>query len=197
MTKFLSAIALVFFVLPLFSQSKTPSFLVKHFNTTIVPDGQLDEAVWEKAASVGSFQQYFPSDNVKAEYQTEIRMFTNDKTLFIALKVYGKGDDWVIPSLQRDFRAGGNDNISLLFDTFNDGNNAFLFGINPYGVRREALITGGGGDFGGFTTSWDVKWKGDAMLYDRYYTAEMAIPLTSFKFSEGETKWRFQRPTEQ
>lgn len=192
MTKFLSAIALVFFVLPLFSQSKTPSFLVKHFNTTIVPDGQLDEAVWEKAASVGSFQQYFPSDNVKAEYQTEIRMFTNDKTLFIALKVYGKGDDWVIPSLQRDFRAGGNDNISLLFDTFNDGNNAFLFGINPYGVRREALITGGGGDFGGFTTSWDVKWKGDAMLYDRYYTAEMAIPLTSFKFSEGETKWRFQ-----
>ncbi len=181
----------MFFVVSLHSQ-KTPSYTVKHFETTIVPDGILDEAVWEKTALIGAFQQHFPSDSIAAQYQTEIRMFTNDKTLFVGIKVFGKGDDWVIPSLERDFRAGGNDNISLLFDTFNDGNNAFLFGTNPFGVRREALISGGGGTPGGFTTSWDVKWRGDAKRYKGYYTAEMAIPLTSFKFAEGETKWRFQ-----
>ncbi|MFS4467597.1 DUF5916 domain-containing protein [Maribacter sp. 2210JD10-5] len=191
MTKTLSVFIFSFTLFSLFSQ-QTPSFQVKQINETIIPDGVLDEPIWEKAELASPFQQYFPADGKDAEYQTEIRMLISETTLYIGLKVYGKGNDWVIPSLERDFRAGGNDNISLLFDTFNDGTNAFLFGINPYGVRREALISGGGGDVGGFTTSWDVKWKGDVKRYENYYTAEFAIPLTSFKFSEGETKWRFQ-----
>ncbi|KKM75171.1 hypothetical protein LCGC14_1392950, partial [marine sediment metagenome] len=43
-----------------------------------------------------------------------------------------------------------------------------------------------------FNTSWDVKWLGESKTFENYYTAELAIPLTSFKFREGETKWRFQ-----
>ena len=101
------------------------------------------------------------------------------------------GRNSAIESLRRDFRAGNSDNITLLFDTFNDANNAFLFGINPYGVLREGLVSGGGLDLRGFTISWDVKWRGESKIYDNYYTSELIIPLTSFKFREGETKWRF------
>ncbi|MCB0643269.1 MAG: carbohydrate binding family 9 domain-containing protein, partial [Phaeodactylibacter sp.] len=97
----------------------------------------------------------------------------------------------VTPSLRRDFRAGGNDNISLIFDTFNDKTNAFLFGINPYGVRREALISGGGSTLEGFQTSWDNKWDGEAMIYEGYWTAELAIPFKTLRFKEGGTSWRF------
>ncbi len=32
---------------------------------------------------------------------------------------------------------------------------------------------------------------GETKINDGYYTVEMAIPLTSMKFKEGETKWRF------
>jgi hypothetical protein len=39
--------------------------------------------------------------------------------------------------------------------------------------------------------AWDIKWKGDAKIHENYFTAEMVIPLTSFKFEEGATKWRF------
>ena len=192
MTKTLSTLVLLLFFVTVRSQTKDKSFTVKHTADNIIPDGILDEPIWELAESAGDFQQYFPSDDVLAEYQTDIRMLTDETTLYVGIKVYTPGKNYVIPSLERDFRAGGNDNISILFDTFNDGTNAFLFGINPYGVRREALISGGGGNNSGFTTSWDVKWKGDSKIFDGYYTAEMAIPLTSFKFTEGETKWRFQ-----
>ena len=192
MIKIQSAIALFLFSVQAFCQTPNKSFTVKHTTENITVDGILDEPIWEIAESAGEFQQYFPSDAVPAVHQTDIRMVTDETTLYVALKVYTPGPNYVIPSLERDFRAGGNDNISLIFDTFNDGTNAFLFGINPLGVRREVLISGGGQDLRGFTTSWDVKWKGESKIYDGYYISEMAIPLTSLKFSEGETKWRFQ-----
>ncbi|WP_222983630.1 DUF5916 domain-containing protein [Flagellimonas meishanensis] len=184
---------LVTALLPLFSlaQSTPKQFTVKYIEQPIVVDGILDESVWEIAESAHDFQQYFPSDSILALKQTDIKMLYDATTLYIGIKLDTEGSDYIIPSLERDYRAGGNDNISLLFDTFNDGTNAFLFGMNPYGVRREALISNGGIGLSGFTTSWDVKWQGEAKIYDGYYVCEMAIPLTSFKFSEGTTKWRF------
>jgi hypothetical protein len=191
MTKVLSAIALLFVSLYTFSQTSEKSFTVKYISDEIILDGALDESIWSLAESANTFQQYFPSDSIPAKQQSDIKMLYDDTNLYIGIRINAIGKDYVIPSLERDFRAGGNDNISLLFDTFNDGTNAFLFGTNPYGVRREALITNGGAGTEGFTTSWDIKWKGETVIYDNYYTAELIIPLTSFKFREGETKWRF------
>ncbi|MCR9265742.1 MAG: carbohydrate binding family 9 domain-containing protein [Flavobacteriaceae bacterium] len=191
MLKFRLVLATTLFPLLFFAQTQSKSFTVKFINDPIQVDGVLDESVWEIAESAHDFQQYFPSDSTLAAQQTDIKMLYNATTLFIGIKLNTEGDNYVIPSLERDYRAGGNDNISLLFDTFNDGTNAFLFGMNPYGVRREALISNGGAGPSGFTTSWDVKWQGETRLYDGYYVCELAIPLTSFKFKQGETKWRF------
>ncbi|MDT7827864.1 DUF5916 domain-containing protein [Pricia sp. S334] len=175
------------------AQDPEKSFTVKFISDFLEIDGILDDPAWENAEVATDFQQYFPSDKVPAKQPTEIKMVYNETTLYVGIKVLSVDNNWVIPSLERDFRAGGNDNISLMFDTFNDGTNAFLFGINPFGVRREALISGGGEESGrDFNTSWDVKWLGEAKMFENYYTAELAIPLTSFKFREGETKWRFQ-----
>lgn len=190
MPKFYSLSVLLFAFFIGNAQNSSKSFTVKFIEDEIIIDGLLDEAIWETAESANNFQQYFPSDSVLAIQQTEIKMLYSNTTLYIGGKINTSGDDYVVPSLERDFRAGGNDNISIMFDTFNDGTNAFLFGANPYGVLREALISGGGANTGGFTTSWDVKWKGESKMYDGYYVIEWAIPLTSFKFKEGETKWR-------
>ncbi|MDC1473361.1 carbohydrate binding family 9 domain-containing protein [Flavobacteriaceae bacterium] len=174
-----------------FGQNKEKEIFVKLIDQPILIDGDLSEPVWDSATENGNFQQYFPSDSILAKQQTKIKMLYDSTTLYLGVTVYSKGNDYVIPSLQRDFRAGNNDNISFIFDTFNDGTNAFLFGTNPLGVKREALISNGGSSRDGFSTAWDVKWQGETKIYDRYYTIEMAIPLTSIKFKEGGTKWRF------
>ncbi len=192
MPKFFCGSLLLLFSLLSFSQTENKSFTVKLISETVQLDGALDEPFWENADGPHDFQQYFPSDSILAKNQTDIKMVYDNETLYIGITVKSIGDDWVIPSLRRDFRASGNDNVNLVFDTFNDGTNAFMFGINPYGVQREVLISGGGLDLRGFNTAWDVKWKGESKRYDSYYTAELAIPLTSFKFKEGETQWRFQ-----
>ncbi len=192
MTKFLSALALLLTTLFSFAQDQHKSFTVKYISSTeIIPDGILDEAIWESAESAHDFWEHFPVNSVQASQQSDIKMLYDDKNLYIGITVNAAGKNYMVQTLKRDFRAGDSDNITMLFDTFNDGTNAFLFGINPFGVRREGLLSGGGNDIRGFTMSWDTKWKGDSKMYDNYYTSELIIPLTAFKFKEGETKWGF------
>jgi hypothetical protein len=164
---------------------------VSYINEEIKLDAVLNEASWYKKKPATDFWQYFPTDTLQAKNQSEITMLFDDHNLYLGIKVYSSGNNYIIPSLKRDFRAGGSDNITLLFDTYNDGSNAFLFGINPEGVMREALVSGGGKELRGFTTSWDTKWESVTKQYDDYYISEWAIPLSAFKYKEGETHWRF------
>jgi hypothetical protein len=173
------------------AQIKDKSFIVKHISETITADGVLDEPIWETAESAGDFWEYFPLDSIQARQQSEIKILYDDKNLYVAIKAQALGKNYTTQSLKRDFRGSGSDSFSLLFDTYSDGTTAFLFGINPYGVRREALISGGGTDRNSFNLSWDVKWQGNSKIFDDYFSAEMVIPLTSIKFKEGATKWRF------
>lgn len=171
--------------------NKKKSFTVGITTENIEIDGELNETIWSTLPPAKDFVQYFPSDSLSAQARTEIYMCTDKKNLYIGIKCYSTGDDWIVNSLRRDYRAGGADNITLLFDTFNDGTNATYFGINPEGVLREGTISNGGSGFRDFSTSWDNKWKGEAKKYDGYYTAELAIPFSTLRYPVPSQKWSF------
>ena len=173
------------------AQVDNHSISVLSTTESIVVDGILDDPIWQSAKPVNQFMQYFPSDSVNATQDTEISMAYDDDNLYIAIICYSLGNNYVVPSLKRDFRAGGSDNITLLIDPFNDGINAYMFGINPMGVLREGLISGGGVNLNGFSTSWDQKWTGEAKIYDNKWTAEIVIPFSILRYNAGNTSWRF------
>ena len=181
----------MFIVFSLNAIAQNKKVNVSYITEEIKLDAVLDEASWYKKIPATDFWQYFPTDTLQAINQTEITMLFDDHNLYLGIKVYSSGNNYIIPSLKRDFRAGGSDNITLLFDTYNDGSNAFLFGTNPDGVMREALVSGGGKELRGFTSSWDTKWESVTKQYDDYYISEWEIPLSAFKYKEGETRWRF------
>ncbi|MFK7935825.1 MAG: DUF5916 domain-containing protein, partial [Saprospiraceae bacterium] len=164
----------------------------KFITESIELDGELKEAVWQSAEVASDFWQFFPQDSVQANHSTQIQVVYDETTLYVSIRAEAPNNDFVVTSLKRDFRGSRNDNVTVIFDTFNDGTNAFAFGITPYGVRREILFSTGGDTNDSYNRTWDVKWKGESKIYDNYYTAEMAIPFTSLKFEEGATKWRFR-----
>ena len=178
------------------SLAQNDRFITKPFNVKPTTekfkiDGILDEKTWQNTAPTGEFWEYFPKDTIKAKQQTEVRITFDDKNLYVSAKCYSKNNKYIIPSNRRDFRAGGSDNISFVFDTFNDKTNAILFGMNPYGVMREALISNGGSDNQFFNLFWDNKWQGQSRIYDGFWVCEMAIPLSTLRFSEGSERWNF------
>jgi len=154
-------------------------------------DGVADEAAWNKSDSAFNFQQYFPYDSSLAVSQTVARILYDDQFIYVLGIMQNREDDreYVTPSLRRDFRGEANDSFSILIDAFQDNTNAFLFGINPYGVRREGQIANGGSGEGSFSLDWDNKWYGEAKQYDGYWVAEMAIPFKTLRFGEGQLQW--------
>ncbi len=185
------AVHLTLFLTTLIGFSQEKSFTVKHITTPITLDGNLNEPVWAEADTATNFWQYFPTDSLQSKQQAEIKMLFDERNLYVGIKVNSNSNEFVVPSLRRDFRAGGNDNITLMFDTFNDGTNAFIFGTNPEGVQREMLLSGGGTELRGFNMAWDTKWRSETVIHDDHYIVEWVIPLSAFKYREGETKWRF------
>lgn len=153
-------------------------------------DGRLEEKTWQTADIGTNFSQNFPTDTVMANARTEIRFTYDDRFLYVGAIMYNPGPrTYVTPSLRRDFRGGGNDMIVVGFDTFDDNTNAFQFGMNPFGVRREGLISNGGGQRGDLSLDWENKWFGEAVQEDGYWSVEMAIPFKSLRFKEGSEVW--------
>lgn len=154
-------------------------------------DGILNDSSWFAGQEARDFWQHFPNDTTKAKGQTDIYMTYDDEFLYVGIRCQSIGNQFITPSLRRDYSFQGSDNISIMFDTYNDNNNAFLFGINSFGVCREALIVNGGRQRSDFQDSWDNKWFGEAKIFENYWTAEMAIPFKTLRFKEGTTSWRF------
>lgn len=163
---------------------------IKKIDQKVNIDGQIDE-IWSFADSAYNFQQFFPMDTSLAYAQSVAKVLYDDQFIYVLGVMQNPDGDrgYITPSLRRDFFGDANDSFSILIDAFQDNTNAFIFGINPFGVRREGLIANGGSGQGAFSLDWDNKWKGEVRQEDGYWVAEMAIPLKTLRFAEGQTKW--------
>ena len=167
------------------------SIYIKKTHLDINLDGRLQEVFWQDECSTKNFYQYFPDNGKQATLQSEMYFAFTDEDLYVAIKCHSKqGEDYVVPSLRRDWQAGGSDNFTVMFDTFNDGQNAFIFGVNPAGVLREGTISNGGTEFSDFSTAWDNKWKAIVHQGDGYWSAEMLIPFSTLRFKTDSKTWR-------
>ena len=168
------------------------SVFVKKISDKIQLDGILDEVIWDQAEIATDFWQMFPTDSLRSTNSTTVKLLYDDTHIYIGAKAIGIGADFMVSSLKRDFSARSNDNVTFLFDTFRDGQNAFLFGVNAYGVQREGLISDRGVAISGFNLTWDIKWLAESTINGDSFTIEIAIPLNSIKYPEGSQRWGFQ-----
>ncbi len=180
------------FTLESSAETSKLDFRVKKIkNAAIQMDGVLDESEWMTAETIKKFRQFFPSDSLDAFGDTQIKMLYDDENLYIGITCLSKGSDFISNSLRRDYDLLSGDNITLMFDTYNDQRNALAFGINAFGVRREALILNGGIQERDFYTSWDNKWNGVSQKGETGWTAELVIPFKTLRYKEGSSQWRF------
>lgn len=169
---------------------------INRATSPILVDGIMDEATWETAEIADGFMQNFPYDSSAAIAQTEVRMAYDDDFVYLIAVMQNNGpSSYVVPSLRRDYRGDAYDGFTLVLDTYKDKTNAFIFGVNPYGVQREGLISNGGnlsrsGSGGSsFSLTWDNKWYSEAKLYDDYWIVEMAIPFKTLRFKANLDSW--------
>tara|TARA_B100001057_G_C22866121_1_gene956538 strand:+ start:2668 stop:4923 length:2256 start_codon:yes stop_codon:yes gene_type:complete len=188
-------ILLTFLFLFLTNKSHTQQkreIFVKTIDQKITVDGRAQEESWNFAKEVGDFTQWFPSDSAKATNKTFVKALRDNENIYLLIKSVTSSKKYVIPSLRRDYQGRAADNVSFIFDTFNDNTNAYFFGVTPAGTQRESLVFNGGNDYGRDTdSSWDVKWECESEVYDDYILNEVKIPIKFLNFPEGSNSWGF------
>lgn len=172
---------------------EVPSFTIHRASSVVKLDGYVDEPVWKDAEVVSDLLQQFPYDTSRSRLRTEFRATYDDKFIYFSAVAYdNRPGRYVVSSLRRDFRGPGLDGVSVILDTFQDVTNAFFFGLSPAGVQREGLISNGYLNREDMDLSWDNKWYSATQVGENYWSAEFAIPFTTLRFKEGQTRWNIK-----
>ena len=177
-----------------------------------VVDGDiLEDPAWRQAIPTSTFWQEQPDEGQPASERTEVRIVFTDRTLFVGVVCYDRAPrDIIVSDARRDSPLDNTDSFQVIFDTYRDKLNGFVFGTNPAGIEYDGQVTnegqGGGGLGGGqrqqagagsgFNLNWDGAWEVRSRITDIGWTAEFAIPFRTLRFPGGEAQtWgvNFQR----
>jgi hypothetical protein len=198
----------------LFAQTpQVPTFTAGKLDTAAegpVIDGRVNEAIWQSVQPISSFTQQDPIEGAPASEKTEVRVIVGKGNVYVAIIAFDNDPSKIIVSqARRDASLTETDSIVMVFDTFNDNQNAFVFGTNPLGIEydgqvaREGQSSGvqvGGGGAGGtqrggisaFNPNWDGDWTVKSAITERGWETEMAIPLKTLRYQTGESQtWGF------
>ena len=146
-------------------------------------DGHLDESVWSQAPVAADFLQYQPRKGEPARFRTEARFLMTRTHLYVGFRCNDPDPGRITASrTKRDSDLYDDDCVGIGLDTFRDGRTAYYFFTNLLGAQMDGRLA----DNGRTTDSaWDGEWQSRARRDDSGWTAEMAIPLASLKFSAG------------
>jgi hypothetical protein len=151
-----------------------------------VLDGLVDDDVWELADVVTDFLQREPVEAAPASQRTEVRILYDKENLYLGFIMHDDEPDQIkAQDLRRDSRLDTDDTIAVLFDTFHDHRNGFLFRVNPLGTKYDTTLK----DESQLNSSWDETWEAAAQITDSGWQVEMAIPFKALRFPAGSHVW--------
>ena len=161
------------------------SIEVLRIESDIVIDGELDEPEWQRAQPADNFIQQEPIMGNPGSERTEVRLLYNDTTLYVGIYCFDSAgaEGIIVTNVRRDVSPFEGDYFGVLLDTFDDDRNAFVFGTNPRGAKRDGQMAGNG-ESSNF--DWDAVWHVKSKITDQGWQAEMAIPFRTLRFREGE-----------
>ncbi|MGQ0764804.1 MAG: DUF5916 domain-containing protein [Gemmatimonadota bacterium] len=150
-------------------------------------DGRLDDAVWAQAPITDSFTQIEPDEGKPSSQRTEVRVLYDDVALYVGVHLHDNGS--ITGRLgRRDMALGDSDWFGLAIDSYHDHRTAFVFDVNPLGVRRDAIKTIQSDD-----NSWDPVWDVATEIIPGGWTAEYRVPFSQLRFSGAtEQVWGIQ-----
>jgi len=166
----------------------------------ITVDGSLDEPVWAQAAVLTGFSQFSPVDGVAAADSTEVLVWYSATAIHFGIRAFEAHGQVHATLADRD-KIGSDDNVQILLGTFDDGRQASMFAVNPFGVQSDgALVETGSTSGNGFNNavvqreaadlSPDYVFDSKGRLTDYGYEVEVRIPFKSLKFQPArEQRW--------
>ncbi|MYE16677.1 MAG: carbohydrate binding family 9 domain-containing protein [Gemmatimonadetes bacterium] len=176
-----------------------------------VIDGVPNDAAWVAATPLADFTQREPADGQPASEPTEVRILFDQDAVYVAVWAYDSRADAIVPGESiRDYEVTDADAVIMVFDTYNDQQNGFVFGTTPAGIEYDGQVAsqGSGGGFflgggmnnqrrfqrgagGGFNKNWDGSWTVATSRDAEGWYAEFRIPFSTLRYGSETDTWGF------
>jgi hypothetical protein len=165
-------------------------------------DGILDEPAWAEALPAGDFVQHEPLEGEPATEKTEVLLIYDKDNLYVGVRCFDSEPTKIlVTKSERDSELENTDAFWMVFDTFQDRQNGFVFGTNPSGLEFDAQVAtegqGGGGSRGragsrragsgsggGLNKNWDANWEVATLINEKGWFAEFRIPFGTLRFRQ-------------
>ena len=204
------------FIIPFLSQAQSPfkglenlfttplNYTVEHTDTPPVIDGNINDAIWQKADWTQDFQDIEGDLKPQPPLKTRVKMLWDDSCLYIAAQLQEPQVSAFIKA--HDDVVYHDNDIELFIDPTNTTHQYFEFEVNPINTVFDLFMNKPYRDGGSAMISWDarglrtaVKVQGtmnDPSDVDKGWTVEIAIPFSSLYLGNSlavptdSTLWR-------
>ena len=159
---------------------------------SITLDGRLDEAVWMRAVPATNFLQRDPDNGQPATEQTEVRFVYDADKLYMGVTLFDSEPDKLIYyQMGRDGFLPSDDKLQWAIDTFNDGQSAYWWEMNPLGSMADSLRGANNTN----NRQWDGIWDARSTRSDIGWLLEIEVPFRTMNFNPTSDAWgvNFQR----
>ena len=166
-----------------------PSFETGKLLGEIKIDGILDESDWENAPILDEFLTTEPIEKGTPSFPTFVRVLTNEKSIIIGIECKDLSpNDIVRFSKIRDADISNEDHVKVVLDPFQDGQSGYIFAVNAFAARYDALVSNRGESE---NEDWDTIWEARAVINEDGWSVEIHLPIQSIHFKKGLKNWGF------
>jgi hypothetical protein len=171
---------------------KTPKPSLKATRIAKPPkvDGQPTDDCWKNLPIADDFVMHRPQPYRKSEFRSEVKIAYDDVAIYILGYYYDPEPQKIRRELgARDNLDVATDLINVGFDTYNDDQNAFRFGVTAAGVQFDSRVSNGNNT----DLSWDAVWESAVSIQKDGWVAEYRIPFSALRFADKSLQtWGLQ-----
>ena len=166
-----------------------PSFETGKLLGEIKIDGLLDESDWKNAPVLDKFLTTEPIEKGIPSFPTFVRVLANEKSIIIGIECKDLSpNDIVRFSKIRDADISNEDHVKVVLDPFQDGQSGYIFAVNAFAARYDALVSNRGESE---NEDWDTIWEARAVINEDGWSVEIHLPIQSIHFKKGLKNWGF------
>ena len=125
--------------------------------------------------------------------KSEVMLCYDNTYIYVGARLFDSdASKMLVTSKKRDEASNSNESLTLVFDSFNDKENALVFSTTPSGLRNDLTVLNDAIASSPrnppFNNSWNTFWDVKTNRDDKGWYLEMRIPFSSMRFKEDNGK---------
>ena len=137
-------------------------------------DGLVNEAIWSEIPVFDRMKVINPDTLEKSKYVTKIRIFSDNKGLYVSADMEQPKDTLVERLTARD-ESVNSDTFYVMIDTSGEGLYGYTFGLSLGGSKQDGKIA----PERVMSFEWDGPWVGETAVTGDGWSAEMFLPWSA------------------